>query len=490
MTPMRRLHLAVALLLGLGGPALAQEGRPARDTGRESWVYVATTTDGVRFDIDMASIVVRENGQVYSVYRQAWPSTQTHGGVRFIEARMRRLDECAGDTFVALSSVRVDAAGRTVAVEEYPITPLAVVPGSPGELVRRMICGVAARRAALVASNPVALSDSGWNRVGPAGAQTDYYLLEDGVGLMGPGFVVALVKRVATELEPLPTGEAYTQTIGSHVYDCEGRQWAALATDYYDSEGKLVSTETTPRESLRPTPALPGSSAATLLAAACAPGVAQAVQREAEATGTGTAWLGPKGYLVTAAHVVEGGVRFTLLQNGKPVGTAELVASDAANDVAVLKPKLDGPARRILGLAAQPAPLGSGVVALGYPAPDRLGVSIKATGGEVNANAGRADGRPDDPRFLQISTPVHGGNSGGPVVDQTGKVVGIVTGGLTRIGEELPQNVNFALKAAYVRTLLADLPDLGGHAGEWSVAPGENAADRVQDAVFLLVVEG
>ena len=66
------------------------------------------------------------------------------------------------------------------------------------------------------------------------------------------------------------------------------------------------------------------------------------------------------------------------------------------------------------------------------------------------------------------------------MVDQTGKVVGIVTSGLTRLVEELPQNVNFALKAAYVRTLLADLPDLGGYAGEWSVAPGESAADRVQ----------
>ncbi|HEX2561321.1 serine protease [Phenylobacterium sp.] len=486
---MRRLILSLALMLGLGGQALAQEGRPARDYGRESWVHVGTTSDGIRFDIDMASVIVRENGQVYSVYRQAWPKTQTHGGVSFVEARMRRLDECAGDTFVALSSVRVDAAGRTVAVEEYPPTPLTVVPGSPGELVRKVICGVAARRAALTPAIPIRGAEV-WNRVGPAGSQVDHYLLEDGVVLMQPGVVLALVKRVGTVLEPLPTGEAYTQTIGSHLYDCEGRQWAAVATDYYDMEGKLISTERTPREQLRPTPVLPGSTAAAVLAAACAPGVAQATQRAAQATGTGTAWLGPKGYLVTAAHVVEGGTRFTLLQNGKRVGAAELVASDAANDVAVLKPRLDGPARRILGLAAQPAPLGASIVALGYPAPDRLGVAIKATGGEVNANAGRATGRPDDPRFLQISTPVHGGNSGGPVVDQSGKVVGIVTSGLTRMGEELPQNVNFALKAAYVRTLLADLPDLGGHAGEWSVEPGGNAADRVQEAVFLILVEG
>lgn len=488
---MHRIILLAALLLGLGAPAVAKEGAPARDYGRESWRHVATGEAGVRIDIDMASILVRDNGQVYSVYRQAWPKTQSHGGVRFIEARLRRVDECDGDTFMALSSVRVDSAGRTVAVDEYPPTSLPVVPGSSGELVRRVVCGVAARRAALTPSTAVKLSDAAsWNRIGPAGSLIDHYLMDEGVVLLRPGFVMALVKRVATALEPLPTGEAYTQTIGSHLYDCQGQQWAVLATDYYDIEGKLISTETTPDENLRPMPALPGTTAAALLAAACAPGVAQAVQKEAQNAGSGTAWLGPKGYLVTAAHVVGGGARFVLLQNGERVGTAELVASDAANDVAVLKPTLEGPPRRILGLAAEPAALGAGIIAIGYPAPDRLGLAVKATGGEVNATAGRAEDRPDDPRFLQISAPIHGGNSGGPVVDQTGKVVGIVTSGLTRLVEELPQNVNFALKAAYVRTLLADLPDLGGYAGEWSVAPGESAADRVQGAVFLILVEG
>ncbi|MFC3080117.1 S1C family serine protease [Phenylobacterium terrae] len=488
---MRRVLLFLALALGLCSPAAAREAAPARVTGNESWRHVATGVAGDRMDIDMASIVVRDDGKIYSVSRHAWPKTQVDDGVRWIEVRFRRVDDCRTDTFHYISAVRVDAAGRTVSVDEFPPVPGPVVSGTMGEAHRNIVCAVAARRAALVAANPVGLSDGAeWGRIGPAGSQADHYLLEEGVVLMRPGLVMALVKRVGTALEPLPTGEAYTQTIASHIYDCGGRQWAVLATDYYDIEGKLISTETTPREKLRPTPALAGSTAASLLAAACAPGLAQPMQREAQARGSGTAWLGPKGYLVTAAHVVEGGARFVLLQNGERVGTAELVAADPANDVAVLRPKLDGAPRRILGLAAQPAPLGAGVVALGYPAPDRLGLAIKATGGEVNALAGRIDGRPDDPRFLQISTPVHGGNSGGPVVDQAGKVVGIVTSGLTGLGDELPQNVNFALKAAYVRTLMADLPDLGGHAGEWSVAPGQNAAAQVQDAVFLILVEG
>jgi hypothetical protein len=68
----------------------------------------------------------------------------------------------------------------------------------------------------------------------------------------------------------------------------------------------------------------------------------------------------------------------------------------------------------------------------------------------------------DDSRSLQISAPVQPGSSGGPLLDEAGKVVGVVVAKLdalkvARVTEDMPQNVNFAIKA----TVAADF--LGAH---------------------------
>jgi serine protease Do len=65
----------------------------------------------------------------------------------------------------------------------------------------------------------------------------------------------------------------------------------------------------------------------------------------------------------------------------------------------------------------------------------------------------------DDSRYLQISAPVQSGNSGGPLLDQSGNLVGVVSAKLDAIkvamaSNDLPQNVNFAVKAAMVAAFL------------------------------------
>lgn len=142
-------------------------------------------------------------------------------------------------------------------------------------------------------------------------------------------------------------------------------------------------------------------------------------------------------------------------------GRAELVVSDPANDIAILRPLKPLPTRTSIGFSAAPAQLGERVFTLGYPSPDTLGMSLKMTSGEVSAMAGNdaATGRRDDARFLQVSMPIHSGNSGGPVIDGQGRAVGIVISKMTKAGEdEIAQNVNYALKIGYVRNLLSELP--------------------------------
>lgn len=80
---------------------------------------------------------------------------------------------------------------------------------------------------------------------------------------------------------------------------------------------------------------------------------------------------------------------------------------------------------------------------------------MNVTTGNVSATAGPGD----DPRLIQITAPVQPGNSGGPVVNQSGQLVGVVIGELDgrqlarQIGV-MPQNVNFAIKASVVRDFL------------------------------------
>jgi S1-C subfamily serine protease len=92
---------------------------------------------------------------------------------------------------------------------------------------------------------------------------------------------------------------------------------------------------------------------------------------------------------------------------------------------------------------------------LGYPLSGLLASSANLSVGNVSALAGLGD----DPSYLQISAPVQPGNSGGPLLDASGHLVGIVTAKLNaarvaRVTGDIPQNVNFAIKAKAARTFL------------------------------------
>lgn len=77
----------------------------------------------------------------------------------------------------------------------------------------------------------------------------------------------------------------------------------------------------------------------------------------------------------------------------------------------------------------------------------------------------------DDPREFQISVPVQPGNSGGPLVNQNGNVVGIVEAQLADMATlqttgSLPQNVNYAMKSSALKVLLESLPEISARLTE------------------------
>ena len=95
------------------------------------------------------------------------------------------------------------------------------------------------------------------------------------------------------------------------------------------------------------------------------------------------------------------------------------------------------------------------IVALGFPYAGLLSTTVQVATGSVAALAGIRD----DTRFLQLSAPVQPGNSGGPLLDLSGHVVGVVSGRPNKllIAEAtgtLPENVNFAIKNSITREFL------------------------------------
>lgn len=158
------------------------------------------------------------------------------------------------------------------------------------------------------------------------------------------------------------------------------------------------------------------------------------------------------GHILTNAHVVENCATITVRPDGALAVPAQLLARDAANDLAVLK--VDGPVEKVLALRAS-VRLGEGVAAFGFPHSEMLATTGNFTLGNVTALAGLRD----DSRYLQISAPVQSGNSGGPLLDNSGIVVGIVSAKLNAVrvmaaSGDLPQNVNFAVKSSLAASFL------------------------------------
>jgi hypothetical protein len=158
-------------------------------------------------------------------------------------------------------------------------------------------------------------------------------------------------------------------------------------------------------------------------------------------------------FVVTNEHVVHGCPNMGVRMPGvwQP---AVVVALDERNDLAVLKVQQSTPAR-LAFRADQRIKLGESVLALGYPLQGIGASSMNLTTGTVSALAGLAD----DSRFFQFTAPVQPGNSGGPLLDQSGNVIGVVTSKLSPLWAaqaigDLPQNVNFAIRASVIQSFL------------------------------------
>ena len=168
-------------------------------------------------------------------------------------------------------------------------------------------------------------------------------------------------------------------------------------------------------------------------------------------SGTGF-FISKNGHIVSNFHVIEGCSEIYLQYSGQRIRTA-LVATDKVNDLALLNAEIQP--RYVFGVdPLNVYPLQEIVVA-GFPFGERISSSIKFTKGVVSALTGIGNNYSE----MQIDAALQPGNSGGPIIDEFGNVIGVAVSKLDMklILEDygvIPENTNFGIKATVLRNLL------------------------------------
>jgi S1-C subfamily serine protease len=194
------------------------------------------------------------------------------------------------------------------------------------------------------------------------------------------------------------------------------------------------------------------------------------------------------GHVLSNNHVVDGCSEVRGSLDGLPVELT-VVAADPQNDLALLALPAGNyhPARMREDRKIE---VGEQIVVFGFPLSGLLSEQAQLTTGVVSANAGIQN----DFRYIQISAPVQQGNSGGPVIDERGEVVGIVVSKLNaalvqQFTGDIPQNVNFAIKDVIAKVFLDayGVPyTMGAEGGdETKLSPKDIAAEARTYTVHL-----
>ena len=171
-------------------------------------------------------------------------------------------------------------------------------------------------------------------------------------------------------------------------------------------------------------------------------------------SGTGFV-VSANGHIVTNNHVIDGCSDLKGNLTGEAAMVLRVVSSDANNDLALLQAPSTATFKEFARIRDRSIRSGDSVVAIGFPYHGLLTSDFTVTTGIVSSLSGMRN----DSRFLQISAPVQPGNSGGPLFDTTGQIVGVVTGKLDALRiavatGNIPENINFAIKTGALRDFL------------------------------------
>ena len=168
--------------------------------------------------------------------------------------------------------------------------------------------------------------------------------------------------------------------------------------------------------------------------------------------------ISKSGHIITNHHVIKDAEKIEvefMLDDELQKFNAEVVQVDKTNDLAVLKifdMNFDGVSEPPYNFKFRGSDVGTKVYAFGYPmALTVMGKEIKVTDGMISSKTG-FDG---NITTYQITAPIQGGNSGGPLFDEQANLIGINSSGIRK---DIADNVAYSIKTSYVSNLLDVLP--------------------------------
>jgi serine protease Do len=203
----------------------------------------------------------------------------------------------------------------------------------------------------------------------------------------------------------------------------------------------------------------------------------QQQQRRSSSLGSGFV-IDPSGIVITNNHVIADANDITVIFNDGQKLKAEIIGKDAKIDIAVLRVKPDKPLKAVKFGDSEAMRVGEWVMAVGNP----FGLGGTVTAGIVSARNRNIDSGPYD-NYIQTDASINKGNSGGPLFNMKGEVIGVNTAILSPSGGSV--GIGFATPSATVQPIIDQLMQFGETRRGWLGVRIQNVDDAIAESLKL-----
>ena len=206
------------------------------------------------------------------------------------------------------------------------------------------------------------------------------------------------------------------------------------------------------------------------------PGPGPQRPRRSQALGSGFV-ISEDGYIVTNNHVIEGAdeIRVEFFSGTELV--AELIGTDPLTDIALLRVNSPTPLPHVPWGDSEAARVGDWVIAVGNP----LGQGFSVSSGIISAKGRALPGSFDD--YIQTDAAINRGNSGGPLFNMDGEVIGVNTAILSPTGGSI--GIGFAMSSAVATQVVAQLQEFGETRRGWLGVRIQDVTPEIAEAIGL-----
>ncbi|MGX9357301.1 Do family serine endopeptidase [Roseobacteraceae bacterium S113] len=203
--------------------------------------------------------------------------------------------------------------------------------------------------------------------------------------------------------------------------------------------------------------------------------------RRSSALGSGFV-ISEDGFIVTNNHVIEGADEIMIEFFEGFELPAELVGTDPNTDIALLKVEADGPLKFVNFGDSDTARVGDWVMAMGNP----LGQGFSVSAGIVSQRGRALSGAYDD--YIQTDAAINRGNSGGPLFNMDGDVIGVNTAILSPNGGSI--GIGFSMASNVVTRVVDQLQEFGETRRGWLGVRIQDVTDEIAEAMAMETVSG